>query len=326
MIDKENEIIETIKGAFRLQNLIVFSLAFFGLAGLGLMNWADLSYDRDGIDPSFALHTLFQVFSYGSIIGAFSVHQLSKKKAVSKEYIEAVSYIGWASKFYRREYLDEMVYRYNMKNKREAYIEKHQGKLDKLLDKFDKVEYHRAWKLFKEAIKEEVPEDFNFKHSLNNKQNKKFFDYVLSRYRLEDKLKKVDEDYEDENIKYDKLYTDDLIVGISKSNKRQVPRGSEGQDVSFGVGRQMLIMFTLSISLSLIVISSHDNWIDATIKTLLTIFFVFLSAMKGVTNGERVFENTTLFKVLFRKNRLHEYVIYEASENSYVLPKEEENV
>ena len=312
-VDKyRGEVIGTVKSHLSVVNIIIYVLMFAGLFGLGLLNWVDLSFDLDQIDMGYLIRLLLQVFSYGSIIASLSVYHLNKRKETSREVKDLERYNDWVIRNYRPDMLSEYVLNVNQKTKRELYLEKYKTLLSKLETKNNTYEKQNEWRSFKKKIEVSEDEVIDYPN-----------EYCRLKYEYLDKISRVDELFEDEVIKFDKLTPNDLVVGITNNKRGYIPRRKESTDLNIGVASSATIMFIGSALFTASILNFSQGLVNGLVMTAITIFFVFISAIKGIFNGERVFTNTTLKKLKFIRFHLHGYAMYEATEHKYVLPDDE---
>lgn len=303
-----------------LKDVVVYSLLIFAIGALGLMNWAELTFDIDNLTLGYIAHSLFQILAYASIITSFGIKQLDKRKELSKKLHDARTQSNKILKRYRPLELKKYVMRENMDAKKEAFVDKYTEKLDEFEKKHEKREDYftleRSWKEYKDAQhdNDKLPEEERTKIEPPN-------DYCKEKEFYLDRMHKPYEYFEDENIDYDKFTREDLTSGIRAKGKGRVPRGTEGGAMTANVSRNIFFMTAWSFLTAGIALGASQGGIDAVAKTGLTIILALWSAFKGLAVGERVFESVTLEKELWRQHHLHAYAVMEASENNYNIYK-----
>jgi hypothetical protein len=297
---------------FTLKDIFIYIILASSIFSLGLMNFADFTFDLDRLTLSYVAHTLTQIIAYGAIIGSFSSKQLDKRKNINKELNKLKEYNFKVLEFYRPDKLKEYIDTVNFQTKKDAYLDKYRELLNTLELEYDKLDkegnfaYDKSWKQYLKD-KQENPEA----QAPNTYCYKK--DYYL------EKLANVNSDYMTDNVQYEKLTIEDLTSGVRKSQKNVIPRQSESRDAGFGVVRSMSVMIATSLLTAGFVLTSTGNTIDAIVKSLITVFLAVYSAFKGMMNGERVFYNTTLIKEQFRKHHLHSYSVFEAKTYKFIV-------
>lgn len=327
-----------IKSYFDLQSIFVYLMILIGSFGLGLMNWADLSFDFDNIDEAYWVHTMLQLFSFGSIISGVSLWKLQKLKDTSTRLKELTQFINEKLSYFRPHILKEYIDEDNYREKKDRFLEKYRNKLGKLEENAP-MEATFVWKNYMELRKENPDLDIftlNRKYSFDDiyepmverkprkqkKVKKEIKEYVKQKEEYLTKLENPDDYVSNDSVYFDEIEYDDIVSGInSDNNKKRVPREKEGVVLSKGVSKGLFIMFIGSlISTSLFVSATYEG-LDAIIKTLITVFFVLLSSIRGIVNAQNVFHNVTLPKQEFRKQHLHAYSLKEASEYGYYVGK-----
>ena len=295
-----------------LKDILIYIILASAIFALGLMNWADFTFDLSRLSWSYAANAIMQIIAYGAIIGSFSSKQLDKRKELSRELKSLRNYNFKVLEFYRPDKLKEYIDQVNLQTKKDAYLDKYRNLLNKLefeydkKDKEDNFAYDKSWKQYLAQKKEnpdtEPPNGYCYKKE----------------YYLE-KIKNVEGEYETDNVAYEKLTIEDLTSGVRQSDKNRIPRLSEAKDAGFGVVRSMSLMIATSLLSAGFVLSLTDNTIDAVVKSLITVFMAVYSAFKGMMNGERVFANTTIVKEQFRKHHLHSYSVFEAKKYKFIV-------
>lgn len=307
----KQDMLKNARKQLSIANVLTYGLMGVGLFGLGLLNWAELSFDLEAITIAYLITYILQIFSYGSIIASQSTNQLHKLKKTSVELSEIRAYIDFILRYYRPEQLSNFVYKENLKTRRELYIKRYKEKLAKLEKKNNNFKKQTTWLDFVELKKKN-------KDAYTKPPNR----YCLKKTQYLDKLADVDKYYKEEHIEFDELKNDDLILGLSNSGSQGIPRDSEGLALGGGIARATFIMGIGGLIISIIIINFTRAGLDGIIGAFLTVFFVLLSAFKGLMNGERVYENVTLRKLKFQQSKLHGYAMYEATENGYVIKDE----
>ncbi len=315
---KEDNLTQIIKNQLRIQNILFLGLLAAGLFGLGLFNWADFEFRWDRLTPAYFSQTAINVLCYGAIISSLSTYQLDKRKLTSEVLAKVANYITWVLTYYRPLVLKKYIYGENLETRKEAYIDKYKRKFEKLERKYKKMKWEVSWLKYQKEKVEALKDDAG---ALVEPPNK----YCAKKERILERLDNVDKYLLVEYVKYPELKMKDLVSGIASRNTNKVPREREGIALSLGVMRGMVLMFVVSGLLTVLVWSYSGEQLDAIIKTIITIFLVFLCTIKGIVNGERVFNGVTLHKELFRRHHLHSYVMLEAGDG-HVLPKEKETV
>ena len=298
---------------FTLKDILIYIILGSAVFSLGLMNWATFTFDWDKLSWSFVAHSLTQVVAYGAIIGSFTSKQLDKKKQRDKHYNKLVDYNFKVLEFYRPDKLKEYINLVNLDAKRTAYLDKYRTLLNQHEEKYGKedniFECDRSWK----------------RYLIEKKENPEMTppnDYCKNKEYLMQKINNANEDFETDNVTFEKLLIEDLTSGVLASDKHRIPRGTEAKDAFQGIMRNMTLMVAGSLLSAGILLNLNDGGIEAWAKTLFTIFLSFFSAFKGLWNGERVFDNTTLLKESFRRHHLHSYAVYEAKEHNHIVLSE----
>ena len=308
---RKEEYLSNAKAQMTLGNFIIYSMMVIGLFGLGLLNWTDWTFDIRLITVAYLLSFGVEVFSYASIIVSMSTHQLEKRKKASENLYDIERFNNKVIENYRPEELGDYVYEDNMAEKRKMFLEKYKMLLNKLHRKYNKEETQRSWKQYQKDIKEAQEKEEDLPEPPNR--------YCRLKEEYLYKINNVDKLYQEEHVPYDELHVDDLVIGIGKSNGKRVPRATEGSSLSLGVARGALVMAIGGILTTVLIVQFRTDGIDAIVKTFITVFFVFLSMFKGLMNGERVYEQVTLRKALFRKKHLHAYCMYEVNKHKFVV-------
>lgn len=313
---RKQEYLSNAKAQLTLTNFIIYTMMLFGLFGLGLLNWTEWKFDLGLLTVAYLVSFGIEVFSYGNMIVSMSTYQLQKRKKTSEELYEVEQYNKTVVDNVRTEHLDDYVFNDNMNEKKKAFLNKYKFLIAKLEKKNNNEETQRSWRDYQKDIKLALEN----KAELPEPPNK----YCRLKEEYLDKINRVEELYENEHIEYDELSVDDLLIGIGKKGTKRIPRESEGGSLTFGVLRGLIVMSIGGLLTTILIINLRMDGLDAIVKTLLTIFFSFVTIFKGLLNGERVFEFVTLRKALFRKKHLHGYCMYEIKENKYVVVPEEE--
>ena len=306
----QDDVTSHIRANLRIVDIFVYLMLLFGLAGLGLMNWAELYWDLSRLSEAYFVSLGIQLFSYGAIIISRATHRLDRRKKLDEQLKKFNDYIDKILENYRPEKLDEYIYRFNLNERKETFVEKYQKKLEKLIKKNQKEAIVRSWHEYVRD-KEKDPDV--------QPPNK----YCQLKGEYLDKLANWENYYLKESVNYEKISMNDLTVDVGKKKQRKVPRESEGGVMLLGVGRSLGFMGIGAALSNLIMVSLTESGIQALISTFITIFFVFMSALKGDMNGERTFEKTTLSKAKFRKHHLHAYAIEEATKNNFIVIEDE---
>lgn len=311
-IETENKWVRIQQEYFTLKDIFIYIILASSIFSLGLMNFADFTFDLDRLTWSYVAHTVTQIIAYGAIIGSFSSKQLDKRKNINNELQRLKEYNFKVLEFYRPDKLKEYIDTVNLQTKKDAYLDKYRELLNQLELEYDKLDkegnfaYDKSWKQYLKDKKEnkeiEAPNAYCYKKE----------------YYLE-KLNNADDEYMSDNVQYEKLTIEDLTSGVRKSQKNVIPRQSESRDAGFGVVRSMSVMVATSLLTAGFVLTSTGNNIDAIVKSLITLFMAVYSAFKGMMNGERVFYNTTLIKEQFRKHHLHSYSVFEAKRYKFIV-------
>lgn len=314
--EQENRWREIQTKYFSLKDILIYIILASSIFSLGLMNWTEFTFDLSRLSWSYVAHSLTQIIAYGAIIGSFTSKQLDKRKINTKEYHKVKDYNYRVLEFYRPEKLKEYVNIVNLESKKLAYLDKYRDMLNKHEEEYDKkddfFEFDKSWKSYVKAKEEnpeaEAPNEYCYKK-----------EYLLN------KIKNADTDFETDNVTYERLSIEDLTSGIRSSEKHKIPRMSELYDAGFGVARSMSLMVAGSLLTAGLILNATDGGIDAWVKAFFTLFLALYSAFKGLMNGERVFEGTTMLKEMFRKHHLHSYSIYEAKHYKYIIGEKKED-
>jgi len=95
-----------------LKDILIYIILASAIFALGLMNWADFTFDLSRLSWSYAANAIMQIIAYGAIIGSFSSKQLDKRKELSRELKSIRNYNFKVLEFYRpdklKEYIDQV--------------------------------------------------------------------------------------------------------------------------------------------------------------------------------------------------------------------------
>ena len=308
----QNNIKETAVDHFSIMDILTYLILALAIFFLGLLNWAEFRFDVDRLDSSYIAHTATQVLSYSLIITSFTSKQIRKRKELSKDLAYYKSENKDILSKMRPDKLKEYIYNVNMEEKRTQYLNKYEGMLAKLEREYSKksedMYYDRSWKQYQEDLEEDPntqPPD----------------EYCEQKQLLLDKIDNVDQEYQNESIKYEKLFQDDLDQEIMNKPKKRIPRRRESTSSALGILTNMVLMFAFSLLVAGFFFGIEEDTIDAIVKTLVTVFMATFSAYKGMLNGDRVFNNVTLTKERFRHKHLYTYVVMEATKYKYYIGK-----
>ena len=312
-VELESKVKNIIVKYFTIKDIFIYIVIFSAVTFLGLMNWADFTFDWERLSFSYLAHSFTQTLAYGAIIASLSTKQLDKRKERDEEYLTLRKFNFKILEFYRPDKLKEYVDKTNLEMKRQAYLDKYRNLLNNLEIEFSKKDnsftYDKTWKAYiKDKQESEAPDEIKPPNEYCSRK-----EYFLN------KIQNVDDEYEDDSVEYDRLSIDDLISGIKQSEKRRIPRMSETVYALKGVGQQLIMMLSGSLVIAGFFLNPTDGGIDAWVKTLFTVFLVALSVLKGMMNGDKVFFNLTLVKEAFRKHHLHSYSVYEAKQYKHIV-------
>jgi hypothetical protein len=314
------------KATDNIFNIFLYILVFFAILGLGLFNWATLSFQEEMLtDLSYIVSVSFEVFCYGAIIGSFSVERLNFKKLTDVRYNNDLEEVRDYQSVARIKKVSEYVTAWNYAEKRKALLHKYGVKEEQARRKLNFYETSMLEEFLKEiSLDKDIDKDAIVK-ALDNCGNyitiqkrtiakKK----VIKVYGLMLKQARIDEYVMHEKVAFDELYFEDLILKVGGGNGKGVNRTGEGRDIGKGTFLYMVQIFigTLLVA-SLALKYNQDQLVDTIAKSAIMVVFVALSVVKGKLNGQRVFENNTVNKVTFMRQHLKEYLLFEAEKYNY---------
>lgn len=291
-----------------MRDVIGYVVLVVAIFFLGLLNWAEFRFDWDELTFSYISHTISQVLAYGAIMSVYSSKRIRQQKENNATYLELSKGNYDISTSYRADKLKEYIHKVNMESKRDAYIDKYNQKLSELENKYSKKDKDLVYQLSWEKYQKEKTENPDAKAP-----NK----YCAQKEYFLDKLENVDDYYKTESVKFERLKTRDLTRDVRRGSKNDIPRTSETTAMAKGLGLNMMLMLAFSVLSASVLFYRAESVLDVIGSTLITIYLVLFSTLKGMMNGEHVFETNVLDKEKFRYNHLYSYCVMEATLYGY---------
>ena len=281
------------------------SLVLFAVALLGLFDFAEMKFQWSLItSPEYYIQTVIKGFAYSMIFFSFSSDRTEKLKEIDTQFNSRKSYIDDVVALARPQKFNECLYKYNLEQKRLAWIEDVQLKIAKLERKANMDDLF-DWKRYIQHKKENKEIDFS-----------QFRKYVKKRVLLEEQL---DNEWISENIEFlkvncDVVYSCEITQGTVRKSKRLAPTKQSGsreraKSSAFIICRTMIVA-CLGQAVVFEFFNS-ESWIGPIISLVFTIVLSLSNAISGTYNGRVIFDEIESTKMQFRFERCKEYVDFE---------------